>query len=505
RPRRTALVAGGAVAGLLAVGGGVWAAMSFFASGPQPAEVLPASTVGYLSVDLDPSGGQKIEAFRMIEKFPAIKKELDGFDADDDLMAKIFGEIEKECDGLSYQDDVQPWLGDRYAVAGVDVGEDSPIPVGVLQVTDAAAADAGLKAMLACGGEEAEAGWVVEGEWVVIAETEELAQQVVDETAEGTLADDATYREWMDEVGEPGVMSMYASPEAGGLLAEAMAASVAADAELGPEVPEETIDEVAKVFEDFGGGAGTVRFADAGLEVVYAADLPTGGLVAMPMAEGRTLDVVNDLPADTAFAYGLALPDGWVDTFIEGLSLYGLPEADVEQGIAQLEGETGLQLPEDLETLLGEQIALSFSGDADLEKMANSSDTSEVPFGVSVEGDPDAIRSVLDKLTTAFGYPEMLETQSDGDRIYWSLSDDYRDALIEGGTLGESDSYRAVVPEADRAAAVMYVDFDAGSWLDSLAEGDQEVADNVEPLSSFGVSSWLEDGTTFGEIRLTTD
>ncbi len=134
--RRTALVAGGAVVGLALVGGGVWAAMSFFSTGAQPAEALPAGTIGYASIDLDPSGGQKIEAFRMIQKFPAIEKELDGLDADDDLLAKAFEDLEEECD-LTYEDDVKPWLGYRFAVAAVDLGDDLPAPVGVVQVTDA--------------------------------------------------------------------------------------------------------------------------------------------------------------------------------------------------------------------------------------------------------------------------------------------------------------------------------------------------------------------------------
>ena len=122
--------------GLALVGGGVWAAMSFFGGGAQPAEALPAGTIGYASIDLDPSGGQKIEAFRMIQKFPAIEKELGGFDAEDDILAKAFEDIQEECD-VSYEDDVQPWLGYRFAVAAVDLGEDLPAPVGVIQVTDA--------------------------------------------------------------------------------------------------------------------------------------------------------------------------------------------------------------------------------------------------------------------------------------------------------------------------------------------------------------------------------
>ena len=65
-----ALVAGGAV-----VAGGAWAATSFFATGSQPAEALPDSTVAYFSVDLDPSGGQKIEAIKTLRKFPGVHRQ----------------------------------------------------------------------------------------------------------------------------------------------------------------------------------------------------------------------------------------------------------------------------------------------------------------------------------------------------------------------------------------------------------------------------------------------
>ena len=66
-----AIVAGGAV-----VAGGAWAATSFFAAGSQPAEALPASTIAYASVDLDPSGGQKIEAIKTLRKFPAFNDKI---------------------------------------------------------------------------------------------------------------------------------------------------------------------------------------------------------------------------------------------------------------------------------------------------------------------------------------------------------------------------------------------------------------------------------------------
>ena len=91
-----ALVVGGAL-----VAGGAWAATSFFATGSQPAEALPDSTVAYFSVDLDPSGGQKIEAIKTLRKFPGFTDQID-LETDDDLRERFFEEITKsgECEGL---------------------------------------------------------------------------------------------------------------------------------------------------------------------------------------------------------------------------------------------------------------------------------------------------------------------------------------------------------------------------------------------------------------------
>ena len=138
--------------GLVAVGVGAWAAYNFLTTGPQPAEALPAKTLGYVSIDLDPSGGQKIEALQTLNKFPAFKDYV-GINADDDLRKEIFSRIQDEahCDAIDYADDIEPWLGDRAAFAAVDLGGDDPDPVFVLQVKDADKADAGLDTIKDCG------------------------------------------------------------------------------------------------------------------------------------------------------------------------------------------------------------------------------------------------------------------------------------------------------------------------------------------------------------------
>ena len=81
--RRTTWLVGGGVVGVLALGAGAWAAVSFFQQGAQPAEALPSTTVAYVSVDLDPSGSQKIDAFRTLNKFPAFKDKVGIHSVDD--------------------------------------------------------------------------------------------------------------------------------------------------------------------------------------------------------------------------------------------------------------------------------------------------------------------------------------------------------------------------------------------------------------------------------------
>jgi hypothetical protein len=504
--RRTTLVAGGVIAGLLVAGGGVWAAMSFFAGGPQPSEVLPSSTIGYASVDLDPSGAQKIEAFRMIEKFPAIKKELGGLDADDDLLEKVFSELEEDCDGLSYADDVKPWLGYRFAAAAVDLGEDVPTPVGVLQVTDADAAEEGLATLRDCAGSDV-GGWVIEGDWAVIAETEKLAQEVVD--ADGSLADDETFQRWNGELGDAGVMSFYASPDAGSLLLSSlddfpMGMSPMGGMDTMEELPEEELpEEMTKALEEFQGMAATLRFDDGALEFEVVG---AGGDEQMAtFATDRGDDVVSTLPDDTAVALGFGLPEGWLTQALEQAATMSGGEMTADDLAAELEAATGLTVA-DLEALTGESAALALSSSFDVETFFSSSDGSDLPVGAKVKGDAAKIQDVVARLTESLGAPpDTFGTDAEGDLVAIGPNADYRGELLADGGLGDTAAFQNVVREAEQASAIFYVNFDAGDWLTSLAEGDQEMAENLEPLQGLGFSTWSTDEGAHAIFRVTTD
>jgi hypothetical protein len=511
---RKAVLAGAIVVGLAAVGGGVWAATSFFASGPQPAEALPASTIGYASIDLDPSGGQKIEAFRMLNKFPAFKDKI-GLDAGDDIKRAIFdrAEVSQACDGLDYARDIEPWLGDRAAIAAVDLGKAQPTPTAVVQVTDGDAAADGLAKIRECAGDNT-GGWSITGEWAVLAETQSLAEEIDGETAKATLADDETFQKWTGEVGDAGVLNLYAAPAAGDYLADNLdnvgfpfgqmmatygGAGSMAEVEgssTGPELP----DEMVEGLRDFQGEAATLRFDDGALELESVGDATMTKQSFAATDAGD--DVLATLPADTAAAVGVGLQDGWAQRLLDQFAGALGNGQGPDQLVAQAEQWTGLALPEDLETLFGDSTVLAVGNDVDPHAFAKSE------VGVKVKGNAGAIEGVLDKVRKRIGEPmsEPLHSRSAGDAVAIGANDDYLAKIIDDGGLGDSEAFRDVVREADRAGAILFVNFDAGdAWLDALAEGDQQARDNLEPLKALGISTWQDGDTGHGLVRLTTN
>src|ERR1700709_2823057 len=116
RGRHTGLVAVASLAVVAALGAGAYAMVQLFDGGSSPAASVPASAIGYLRLDLDPSASQKIEAIKILRKFPALKDELK-IGSRDDIRRRLFEEIRKDggCKSLDYDADVKPWIGERNA------------------------------------------------------------------------------------------------------------------------------------------------------------------------------------------------------------------------------------------------------------------------------------------------------------------------------------------------------------------------------------------------------
>lgn len=567
RPRRgglkRGLIVGGGALGLVAAGVGAWAAYSFMATGDQPAQALPADTLGYVSIDLDPNGGQKIEALRTLNKFPAFEDAV-GIDSDEDIREWLFEKIQggSPCEGLDWSDDVEPWLGDRAAVAAVTGSGDEPVPVFVVQVTDADAAREGFAAIKECGGGGDEGALVVQGDWAVVAESEDVASDVLERAGEESLADDAEFQRWTGEAGDAGIVSMYAAPAVGDYLADhpealgglgGLGGSDLA-CQLGGGVPglsgdpggsgtdpygdlgtdafpgdgsaysseldlsydecsdestgssTELPDEVLGMLRDFEGAAATIRFSDGALEFEAASDGSLADQFGLSGADG-TAEAVTSLPADTVAAYGLGFGDDWFTKVVERFaSSAGLSPEELIDTMSQA---SGLDLPEDAEKLAGDSAVLALGAGFDPETLLDSPDGADVPIGLKVQGDADDITEVLAKLQAQAGPAATFLDSSENDgTVAIGPSGTYREALLEDGDLGDDEAFRAVVPEADDASVVFFVDLDQVEGLlqgvDGLGE-QQELFDNLEPLGALGASSWVDGDVAHGVFRVSTD
>jgi Protein of unknown function (DUF3352) len=508
--RRRGLLIAGAMVGVGVAGAGAWATTAFFANGAQPAEALPASTLAYVSVDMSPSGEQILEAYQFAKKFPAFEEEFD-LDENADPREQLFTWLQDQgtCEDIDYAKDVEPWLGTSAGLAAIDLGDaggkDEVTPAAVLAIEDAELAESGLKKLQTCDGSDSDdtGGWAIAGDWAILAEDDKTAEAVVAATEEEALTDSSEHSQWLDEIGDLGVMTMYVSPEAPRKAMDYV--------EKNEEDPATTelLDEYRDLYENFSGMAATVRFGDEGVELVAAADATLNGVEVSGTEAGQS---VTSLPQDTLAAVGVSVGDDYAETLLDQLTV--LAEAggteDANQIITDFEEQSGLDLPEDLQTLLGESVVLSLSEDLDVDQLANSSDGSDIPVGAKITGDADGIEEVLDKLRNTIGADAetVLDSDASGDVVAVGPNDDYRSELLDEGSLGDSETFADVVGDVDSSAGVIFVDLDgADNWLDQLAEdsGDEEVAKNLKPLSAVGMNTTLDGDVATVTIRVSTE
>jgi hypothetical protein len=511
---RWGLVAG-AGAGVVAVvaAGGFGLAQLLSGSG-SPADAVPANALAYVSVDLDPSASQKIAAIQMMRKFPALKEEM-GLDARDDVRQWFFEDaLDDGCRGLTYEADVAPWIGERMAVAAVPDQGSTVSPLFALQVSDQDAAAQGLRALADTCGEGEDVGVAFVGDYAVLMEKQADADSYAAAAEASPLSGDADYRTWTDRIGDPGVVNAYVSAEAPARMTD-LAAEMAGDA-ADDIAPSEQMDrmrqDVVELYRDFEGAAGTLRFADGTLELAVATKGMPGGVAAVAAPGAPAL---GDLPASTAAAFTVSFPENWLQDWMTSMGDLlggGASGGGSEDLWKDLEAATGLQLPEDIETLLGDGLRVSVDSSLDTGALQGP-EVPAVPVGIRINGDAAEIDRVLDTLLAQVppGRLDALKRTSGDGYVVLGLDQAYVDTLSSGGGgLADDASFRKVVPEADRVSGGVFVNFDAGDWSTRVAgemfPGEPEVKANVAPLDALGLSSWLDDDQVqHGSLVLSTD
>ena len=100
-----------------------------------------------------------------------------------------------------------------------------------------------------------------------------------------------------------------------------------------------------------------MRFDDGGLEIESAYSDYQPDLTKY-FDGGSGVEIVEGLPEDTVAAFGLGFADGWAQAMLDYFVASSGGEMDLDEMLAEAESETGLDLPADLETLIGEGVAV---------------------------------------------------------------------------------------------------------------------------------------------------
>ena len=478
---RTVALVGGLVA-LVGLGaGGAWAWQQVGGGGAQPESVMPASTVAFVKVDLDPSGGQKLDAHRFARKFPKARNQVA---EDSDLREVLVKGLQKNgtLEGVDFAKDVEPWLGKRIGL-GVVPGKDAssqPVPVVALAVTDADAARRSLPGLSSSMDAECQ---VLDEYALCTTKGGGHLTDVVGAARKASLADQATFTTDMGDLGEDGIAAAWFD---GAKLSTALEGFHA------PGVPALALGTKGNPAAA-GHGAYALRFDGPHLELAGHVN----GLAAKltPGPEGST--GVGELPKGTLAAIGVAgageqLGTAWPQAEESLKSLTG--EQQYADGVAQLEDALGITLPEDLFKALGSQLTLSFGG------MGEGNGDPQV--ALATDGD----RAVLQKLADALGEQTSgapLALKQAGKRTVLALSESYVDTVATGSGLAGSAPFRAAVPDAATARFAAYADISGllAAFKDEVPADD---ARDWAPLSAFGLTVSGEDDHADFRMRLTT-
>jgi hypothetical protein len=482
------LVAGVAALVLALIGGVTYGAAQLSGGGSQPEDALPSGAFGFLKVDLDPPAGQKVDGFRFMRKFPALREQLgDG----DDLRRVVF---EAVADGAGWSDvdfdaEVAPWMGRRIGVGAYPPPENSPVPVPgavvALQVTDGGAAEKGLARLTAALPGGAAPGYVVTGDYALLAATQQLADRAAADAEDGVLASDATLAADLAAAGDGIVAAWVDLGRATESLGQAATALGGGLGVLGAPA---------------GGATGRSTYVArfAGPDVFEV----TGTATSPETAGWETSGVtgMETLPESSVVAFGLAGGDALVRSVYDSVRT-AVDEApgvaagpSFDEMVAAAEKELGIEVPDDLAALLGDNLLVALDG----------SDRGSLDVGARLSTDVTRAERVLDVLekTAKSDIPVIRERA--GDDLVLATTPRQAERMAATGSLGERAGFRESLPDLGDADLALWVDVNGvvGALLDGLGDGSPD--ENLEPIDGVGVTvSSGGDDTTF-RVRLVT-
>lgn len=530
--RTTALTAALA---LVLAGGVATAAYRTSTDAADPATLIPASAFAVATIDLsaaeDGLGG-------FADRFPGSPTRDGDGSAVDRLLRPVFDEPADPA--LSYDKTVRPWLGDQVAIAGwLDDG--SPRLLAVLESRDDDAARKLLPPALDDG------AFVISSHYVVISDTEAIVKRSLAAAADASLADNPTYAADVGALPEgEAAVGWLDGPAAKKALVSAMGGMGSPEDlfggmpfTLGGDPFEQRVALGLHVTDDY-----------------VQADMRTYGS-STPAATAPS-GLVTELPSGTIGAAAFTGVDKLLDTmfgFISNFTGFGMgvtecsasggsvgayptpPLAEIPRGtpnrrelmkaqrralrqymqqaeeqapptplsfdcgasepadpIEEFEKMSGLSLPADAKSLLGDRLVVSFGG-------INLNGPPSVALRTH-PGDVDEARRVAGKLSAVlaqaadFGF--FVET-ADDDLVLGTTSA-YAKLVAESGSLGADEAFTSAMGDVpDEISSAVFVDL-TRVW--PLLEAQGGDIGGAKQLTGFGMWTGIEGDVQVAQLRL---
>jgi len=459
RKRRRALWAIVASATAVALtAGGVTAYTLLAGSGVTLDTQLPRDSVAYAELNLDPPAGQKVAALRFFHHFSDLKVREDAPNLLEGLLEPLLGSADVK---RQYEQNIKPWVG-KHAAAAVDPQGAKAEAIVVIEATDAGKARTGLDALrrTADGG----FGYVIKDKIVVLARTESIAQAAVSDAGKGSLHDNGTFQGDLKSVGTDGTITLWADlahvndfNEIGGL----------------PSGGGSQVD----VGDAKGRVVGTLKFTDS------AADVVIRSFGTQPVSAGEAIGPkLGTLPDDTVAAVALGGGDKLVKQAYQALKDAGL--GDQMDSVAS---DLDMTFPDDLIALVGTTTVVAVGGSSD-----------EPAFGaITRTTDVDRAKTAAEKLSNKIGNSDGLTVRTTGDSTVFASSADYAGKLAAAGGLGNSDLFKAAMPELAGSQFAMYVDVRKSGQL-----GGGDLSGPGTELRAFGLTASTSGDASTLHLRL---
>lgn len=469
--RRRGLAIGAGVLAVALVGGGAaLTASRLGGGGAQPDQVVPASAIAFAAVDLDPSSGQKFEAVRFLRKFPSTKDRLG---KGEDLRKALFESLKTETDVAgNWSNDVEPWLGERAAMAVLPPAADGedPVALAVLAVTDEGKARAGL-AKVAGGKAACE---VADG-FAVCAREAASARKAVADAAKNPLSKAAAYTADLAALGERGIARAWVDL---GRIKDA--------------APSSGIDPLGLAGAQMRGRAAfALRFDGPSLAL-------TGSIVGAGLPKLSGAASLDALPADTLGAYAFTGADDLVKFTFDQVRRAAQAQnamAEFDDQLAQVQRQYSVAVPGDIQKAVGKRVAVAFGG----------AGGGAPKIAVRLSGDRATIDKLLAAVERAGGGPLKIGRAPAGSDTVLASTQPYADAVARGSGLGAQKAFRTAVPDAKGAQAVLYADVSRimGEFAGQLGLSSDDRAD-LDPLASLGMIVRQDGDRIRYDVRLTT-